>query len=85
MITQTGPGRRLPRGPGPVHGPLFLSQRRPGPARRPKQEDLCPETGRARVLLDHHTSPGNGRPGWDLHQLRGKCQGQITTTSDRPV
>jgi Phage integrase family len=25
---------------------------------------------RARVLLDRYTSPGQGRPGWDLHQLR---------------
>jgi hypothetical protein len=25
---------------------------------------------RARILLDHYTSPGEGRPGWDLHQLR---------------
>lgn len=62
---------------GREHGPVFLSERRPGPARRPKAEDLCPHTGRARlgydrarVLLDRYTSPGQGRPGWDLHQLR---------------
>jgi hypothetical protein len=49
----------------------------PGPARRPKAKDLCPHTGRARlgydrarILLDRYTSPGAGRPGLDLHQLR---------------
>ena len=58
-------------------GPVFLSERRPGPARRPNAKDLCPHTGRARlgydrarVLLDRYTSPDAGRPGWDLHQLR---------------
>jgi integrase len=68
---------RLPDGTARTHGPLFLSHRRPGPARRPAAKDLCPHTGRARlgydrarILLDHYTSPGDGRPGWDLHQLR---------------
>ncbi len=62
---------------GRTRGPVFLSQRRPGPTRRPAAKDLCPDTGRARlgydrarVLLDQHTSPGAGLPGWDLHQLR---------------
>jgi integrase len=74
----TGTARLLPRLiAGRTKGPLFLSERRPAPARMPRAEDLCPETGRARlgydrarVLLDHYTSPGTGRPGWDLHQLR---------------
>jgi len=55
---------------GRSRGPVFVSERRPGPARRPPARDLCPDTGRARLgydrarnLLDHHT-------GWDLHQLR---------------
>jgi len=55
---------------GRSRGPVFLSERRPGPARRPPARDLCPDTGRARlgydrarILLDRHT-------GWDLHQLR---------------
>jgi integrase len=68
---------RLPDGTVRTSGPLFLSHRRPGPARRPSAKDLCPHTGRARlgydrarILLDHYTSPGEGRPGWDLHQLR---------------
>ncbi|MEV6341249.1 site-specific integrase [Nocardia vinacea] len=62
---------------GRDRGPVFLSERRPGPARRPQTKDLCPHTGRARlgydrarILLDRYTSPSPGRPGWDLHQLR---------------
>jgi integrase len=74
----TGTARLLPRlVRGRDHGPLFLSHRRPGPARRPAAKDACPTTGRARlgydrarVLLDQYTSPGDGKPGWDLHQLR---------------
>jgi integrase len=68
---------RLPDGSARTSGPLFLSHRRPGPMRRPAATDLCPHTGRARlgydrarILLDRSTSPGGGRPGWDLHQLR---------------
>jgi integrase len=68
---------RLPAGGVRTSGPLFLSQRRPSPARRPAAKDLCPHTGRARlgydrarILLDRSTSPGNGRPGWDLHHPR---------------
>lgn len=71
----TGTARLLPRLiNGRTKGPLFLSARRPVPARMPRVEDLCPETGRARlgydrarVLLDRYTSPGDGQPGWDLH------------------
>src|SRR5260370_32811837 len=55
-------------------GPVFLSHRRPGPARRPAAAELCPRSGRARlgydrarVLLDRYTSPAPGRPGLDLH------------------
>ena len=47
-------------------GPVFLSERRPGPARRPAAKDLCPATGRARlgydrarVLFTRHTRAGN--------------------------
>lgn len=59
-----------PDGPVRAHGPLFLSHRKPGPARRPSPEHICPHTGharlgydRARVLLKQHA-------GLDLHQLR---------------
>lgn len=55
---------------GRTRGPVFLSERRPGPARRPPTRDICPDTGharlgydRARVLLDRYA-------GWDPHQLR---------------
>ena len=57
---------------GRTAGPLFLSDRRPGPARRATTptRDLCPQTGRARLgydrartLIKHHT-------GLELHQLR---------------
>jgi len=34
---------------GRERGPLFLADRRPGPARRPAEADLCPETGRGRL------------------------------------
>ncbi|RSN15653.1 site-specific integrase [Nonomuraea sp. WAC 01424] len=61
---------RLPDGGTRARGPLFLSERRPVPTRRPPAADICPHTGRARlgydrarVLLDKHA-------GLDLHQLR---------------
>ncbi|MEV4165283.1 hypothetical protein [Nonomuraea dietziae] len=46
-----------------THGPLFLSERRPVPARRPAAAGICPHTGRARVLLEKYA-------GLDPHQLR---------------
>ncbi|APU15082.1 MULTISPECIES: tyrosine-type recombinase/integrase [Actinoalloteichus] len=58
---------------GREHGPLFLSEHRPGPHRRATTDtrDICPETGRARlgydrarILLGHHGD------GLRLHQLR---------------
>ncbi|GAA3382123.1 tyrosine-type recombinase/integrase [Cryptosporangium minutisporangium] len=62
---------------GRSRGPLFLSERRPPPARRPPRADLCPYTGRARlgydrarILLDQYTRTPDGAPGWELHQLR---------------
>jgi integrase len=46
--------------------PVFLSERRPAPARRPGMKDLCPATGRARLGYDpasascsSHTPDGN--------------------------
>jgi integrase len=67
----TGTAHLLPRLiRGRDRGPVFLTDRRPTPSRRPPARDLCPITGRARlgydrarVLLDRYT-------GWDLHQLR---------------
>ncbi|MFC4058526.1 sigma-70 family RNA polymerase sigma factor [Planomonospora corallina] len=37
---------------GRTRGPLFLSDRRPGPARTPAPADLCPETGRRRLSYE---------------------------------
>jgi integrase len=61
---------RLPGGTSRTSGPLFLSGRKPVPARRPAPRDICPHTGRARpgydrcrVLPDHYA-------GLELHQLR---------------
>jgi integrase len=47
---QSGSARLLPRliG-GRQRGPLFLADRPPVPSRAPATEDLCPETGRARL------------------------------------
>jgi RNA polymerase sigma factor (sigma-70 family) len=37
---------------GRTRGPLFLADRRPGPARTPAAADLCPETGRRRLSYE---------------------------------
>ncbi len=76
MYWDTGTARLLPRllrlpgGASRTSGPLFLSERKPVPARRPAPRAICPHTGRARlgydrcrVLLDHYA-------GLELHQLR---------------
>ena len=51
-------------------GPVFLSERRPGPARRPAARDLCPATGRARLGYDRARILFTWYTGWQLHQLR---------------
>ena len=51
-------------------GPVFLSARRPGPARRPAGKDLCPTTGRARLGYDRARVLFTRHSGWELHQLR---------------
>jgi integrase len=51
-------------------GPVFLSERRPGPTRRPAAEDLCPSTGRARLGYDRTRILFSSHTGWELHQLR---------------
>jgi predicted RNA polymerase sigma factor/site-specific recombinase XerD len=63
---------------GRTQGPLFLADRRPGPARTPTEGDLCPQTGRRRLsyeraeyLFKQATRPldpaGNG---YTLRQLK---------------
>ena len=51
-------------------GPVFLSERRPGPASRPAAKDLCPATGRARLGYDRARVLFTRYTGWELHQLR---------------
>jgi integrase len=67
---------RLPDGSSRTRGPLFLASRRPGPARRPPERDICPHTGRprlgydrARILFKKHTAAATSG-GLELHQLR---------------
>jgi integrase len=55
---------------GRQHGPVFLSHRRPWPARRPPQRDLCPHTGKARLGYDRARVLLAACIGWELHQLR---------------
>ncbi|MDT0327271.1 DUF6596 domain-containing protein [Nocardiopsis lambiniae] len=50
---RSGTARLLPDLVGDrTRGPLFLSDRRPGPARTPGAEDLCPDTGRRRLSYE---------------------------------
>ncbi|MFR9802816.1 tyrosine-type recombinase/integrase [Pseudonocardia sp. RS010] len=57
---------------GRSHGPLFCSERRPGPVRRATTpaRDLCPETGRARLGYDRARTLIKTHTGLELHQLR---------------
>jgi integrase len=69
---QTASARLLPRLiAGRQRGPIFLSERRPAPARTPAAADLCPHTGRARLSYrraEELFAAASG--GWTLHQLR---------------
>lgn len=50
---RSGAARLLPRLlEGRTRGPVFLSDRRPGPARTPGASDLCPDTGRRRLSYE---------------------------------
>lgn len=58
---------------GRTTGPLFLSEHRPGPHRRASTDpdDICPETGRARLGYDRaRILLGRHADGLQLHQLR---------------
>nr|WP_095877321.1 sigma-70 family RNA polymerase sigma factor [Streptomyces sp. TLI_235] len=63
---------------GRTRGPLFLTDRRPGPARTPAPADLCPDTGRARLsyeraehLFKRATCPLDpDGEGWTLRMLK---------------
>jgi len=74
---QSGSARLLPRlTTGRETGPLFLADRRPGPARAPASVDLCPQTGRGRLSYERAeylfklNSLKVTNRGWTLHQLR---------------
>ncbi|MGW7646893.1 hypothetical protein [Streptomyces bobili] len=50
---RSGTDRLLPRLVADrIRGPLFLSDRRPGPSRTPQETDLCPDTGRRRLSYE---------------------------------
>ncbi|MET0133731.1 MAG: DUF6596 domain-containing protein, partial [Kibdelosporangium sp.] len=50
---RSGTARLLPElVTGRISGPLFLSDRRPAPARAPSDVDLCPATGRRRLSYE---------------------------------
>ena len=61
---------RLPDGSSRTSGPLFLSSRKPVPARRPSASDICPHTGHARLGYDRARILLQSITGWQLHQLR---------------
>ena len=67
-LRHRAPAARLIR--GRQAGPVFLSERRPGPACRPAAKDLCPVTGRARLGYDRARVLFTRYTGWELHQLR---------------
>jgi integrase/recombinase XerD len=69
---QASSARLLPRlVAGRSRGPLFLSDRRPAPARAPAAADLCPHTGRARLSYRRAEELFRAASGgWTLHQLR---------------
>lgn len=78
---RAGTARLLPALPaGRTRGPVFLSERRPGPGRTPAPADLCPQTGRRRLsyeraeyLFKEATRPLDPTAGgYTLGRLRGR-------------
>ncbi|MEU8663363.1 DUF6596 domain-containing protein, partial [Actinoplanes philippinensis] len=55
---------------GRTRGPLFLSDRRPGPGRPPAPADLCPETGRRRLSYERAAYLCKRATGHTLDRLR---------------
>ncbi|GAB3109097.1 hypothetical protein GCM10027160_07980 [Streptomyces calidiresistens] len=78
VYRDAGTARLLPRLlKGRTRGPVFVTQRRPGPGKVVSPRDVCPDTGparlshgRARALLDEHTAVRGPGTGWDLHGYR---------------
>ncbi|MEU4408566.1 sigma-70 family RNA polymerase sigma factor [Streptosporangium sp. NPDC023963] len=68
---RSGTAELLPRlVAGRRRGPLFLSDRRPGPGRPPAPADLCPETGRRRLSYERAEYLFKRATGHTLDQLR---------------
>ncbi|MEU5883702.1 DUF6596 domain-containing protein [Spirillospora sp. NPDC047279] len=57
---------------GRARGPLFLSDRRPGPARTPGAADLCPETGRRRLSYERAEYLFKQATGHTLRRLKSE-------------
>nr|WP_269323792.1 site-specific integrase [Streptosporangium roseum] len=64
---------RLPDGSSPTRGPLFLSERRPVPARRPAAADICPHRGWTCNGTGSHVKPvPGGQEGWPEWSTGGR-------------
>jgi len=55
---------------GRTRGPLFLTERRPGPGRMRPEADRCPETGRARLSYERAEYLFKNATGATLRQLK---------------
>ncbi|WP_348650589.1 DUF6596 domain-containing protein [Catellatospora sp. KI3] len=55
---------------GRTRGPVFLADRRPGPARTPAAAELCPETGRGRLSYERAEYLFKQATGHTLRRLR---------------
>jgi len=55
---------------GRARGPVFLGDRRPGPARLPGDADLCPDTGRRRLSYERAEYLFKRATGHTLRQLK---------------
>ncbi len=55
---------------GRTRGPVFLADRRPGPARTPAAADRCPDTGRGRLSYERAEYLFKQATGATLHQLK---------------
>jgi integrase len=57
---------------GRTRGPVFLADRRPGPARMPADGDLCPDTGRGRLSYERAEYLFKRATGATLGQLKAR-------------
>lgn len=55
---------------GRTRGPVFLADRRPGPARMPAEADRCPDTGRGRLSYERAEYLCKRATGATLRQLK---------------